>query len=146
VSALRVGHGVYVDPWTHMEITGPQPLPTVPEAPVFRRRATPEELARLDDPAPSRIVDGIGLVPRPPRGVLTDAEVRARRGSCSGVSDFMVAETVRACGGNVSAAAALLTVPPSSLHRRVGSMLAHGLLSPDVAGMLGRGVPRRKSA
>jgi DNA-binding IclR family transcriptional regulator len=58
----------------------------------------------------------------------------------------MVAETVRACGGNVSAAAALLTVPPSSLHRRVGSMLAHGLLSPDVAGMLGRGVSKRRSA
>jgi hypothetical protein len=144
VSAIRL-NGTYLDPYTRQ--------PYVPEEPrgvmVFdpcRRKATPEELARLDDPAPSRIVDGIGLVPRPPRGVLTDAEVRSRRGSCSGVSDFMVSETVRSCGGNVSAAAALLTVPPSSLHRRVGSMLAHGLLSPDVAGMLGRGVSKRKSA
>lgn len=80
MSALRVGHGVYVDPWTHMEITGPEPLPVTEPSPVIRRRATPEELARLDCPdSPPRIIDAIGLVPRPIRGRLTDAEREERK-------------------------------------------------------------------
>ena len=78
--AIRRSRSVYVDPWTLMEIDPgePQPLPIIPAAPVYRRKATPEELARLEVNEPARLVDSSGLVPRPIRGHLTDAEKRER--------------------------------------------------------------------
>ena len=74
MSALRTVRGEYVDPMTRQPFT-PEPPRAHEVYPVEVRKATPEELARFDDPvdpeprvspihfAPARPIDAIGLVP-----------------------------------------------------------------------------------
>lgn len=158
MSAVRVGHGVYVDPWTRMEINPdvPQPLPVVPEAPVFRRKATPEELARFDGPA-RPVVDSIGLIPRPIRGRYTDAEKSERRvkalraAATRGAeatsrryprpnlqrhADDIVVAAVVAHHGNRNAAARALGLADQVVHRRIAFIKACGRLPAEVSEMI----------
>lgn len=57
MSLRRLSRSCFVDPWTGMEVDTANlpPLPVTEPAPVVRRRATPEELARLDGDRPRQI-------------------------------------------------------------------------------------------
>lgn len=126
MSALRTPTG-YVDPYTHRPYVPPV-LVDDPPAPVFRRKATPDELARLDVPdAMPRIIDAIGLVPRPIRGRYTDAERREREGR-SRFSDAAIVGALAETGGHVGRAAVLLDVPESTMYRWVHKIRERGVL------------------
>lgn len=104
---------------------------------VERRFLDPEALAllrALDAPPPPP------APARPVRGVLsrTEAQRSGDRGraiqhrSCATASDWTVVETLRATGGNISAAADLLHFSASAMWRRVGQLRAAGRLPADV--------------
>jgi len=159
VSALRTAPGVYLDPMTRRPYV-PEVLTQDPPSPVIPRKATPEELARLDGPDLGRMVDSIGLIPRPIRGQVTDAEKQrrtdlrasAKRGAeatrvegirramlkARGITDEMVIDALRTSGGNRAAAGRAVGLTESGMWRRVTSMTGRGVLPPDVAGMMRR--------
>lgn len=141
MSAIRTLHGL-VDlgeyhPWnSEHEVFDP-----------VIRKATPEELARLDGPDIGRIVDSIGLIPRPIRGRYTDAERAARikrdhlqasvaqhigasnhRRAMARLSDETLAAVLTATGGRVKEAAGLLHIPPTTVYRRIAQAKARGAL------------------
>ena len=126
-----------------------------PASAPIARRATPEELARLDAPdVMPRIIDAIGLIPRPIRGRYTDAERIARTLRSSAVRgaestarrhprpkaqrhpDDVVLAAVLEHRGNRSAAGRALGVSEQSLHRRIAFLRASGRLPDEVAAVL----------
>lgn len=82
MSALRVAPGVYRDPYSGVPLAPGVwvPLPDgEPPAPVLRRPATPEELARLAPPAPVARRDDGRAEARRIRGAALTAAVREAR-------------------------------------------------------------------
>ncbi|MFZ2226177.1 MAG: helix-turn-helix domain-containing protein [Candidatus Moraniibacteriota bacterium] len=77
---------------------------------------------------------------RPVRGVLsrTEAQRSGSRGravqqrACANATDWTVIETLRATGGNISAAADLLRFSPAAMWRRVSTMRNADRLPADV--------------
>lgn len=151
MSAIRTLHGL-VDlgeyhPWnSEHEVFDP-----------VIRKATPEELARLDGPDIGRLVDSIGLIPRPIAGRYTDAEKARRESSrrgteatrsrvCAAVTDWTLSHTLLATGGNVSEAARLLGVTKQTMHRRVTATRAAGRFPDEVCAALDGPRPRRRRA
>ena len=130
MSALRPSHAVYLDPMTHQPFT-PEPPRAHEVYPITRRKATPAELARFDEPvreeprvSPIRIPQGppkasesIGLVPR---------HREAFR------SDLAVIDALRASHGNISAAGDRLGMSCSGVWRRVDRMRRSGSLPADL--------------
>ena len=130
MSAIRVAPHEYRDPMTHQPFT-PEPPRAHEVYPITRRKATPAELARFEDPvreeprvSPIRIPQGppkasesIGLVPR---------HREAFR------SDLAVIDALRASHGNISAAGDRLGMSCSGVWRRVDRMRRSGSLPADL--------------
>lgn len=151
MSAIRTLHGL-VDlgeyhPWnSEHEVFDP-----------VIRKATPEELARLDGPDIGRLVDSIGLIPRPIRVRYTDAEKSERRvkalraAATRGAeatsrryprpnlqrhADDIVVAAVVAHHGNRNAAARALGLADQVVHRRIAFIKACGRLPAEVSEMI----------
>ena len=99
-----------------------------PPGPVTRRFLTPEERALRDDTPPPML---------PVRGILKEREVRPKRKQPQPVrrvlhSDHAIIEAVRACGGNLSAAADRLGTSATTMWRRSRELQRKGRWPADL--------------
>ena len=125
MSAIRVAPHEYRDPMTHQPFT-PEPPRAHEVYPITRRKATPAELARFEDPVreeprvspiripqgPPKAAESIGLVPRHramPK--VSDADIVAEMAT-----------------GTVKDAARHFRVGYATMHRRVAAMRRAGVL------------------
>lgn len=127
MSAIRTRDGEYVDPMTRQPFT-PEPPRAHEVYPVEVRKATPEELARFDDPvdpeprvspihfAPARPIDAIGLVPK-----RMAKATRRRSAALSAMTDAEIRAAIRE-HGTARRAAAAIGVAEVTMYRRTRAM------------------------
>lgn len=100
--------------------------------PIEIRKATPEDLARLEVAEPTPIRKPKRAPDDLKAAGLRGAAATRRRFSCPSVDDWTVVATLRGTGGNVSWAANLLGVSIAAMHRRVADMRENRRLPSDL--------------